>query len=70
MLPDNYICEGQMSIFDLFPENKPEEKTEVICKDAMQCEAYPIGCGGTVSPCRFGGPFKWSNVMNPPVEDK
>lgn len=31
------------------------------CKQADKCEAYETkGCGGTVEPCRFGGPFNWS----------
>lgn len=31
------------------------------CKQADECEAYETkGCGGTVDPCRFGGPFNWS----------
>ena len=31
------------------------------CKQADECEAYKTkGCGGTVEPCRFGGPFNWS----------
>lgn len=34
---------------------------EPKCRIAEECEAYPRGCGGTIDPCRFGGPFKWSN---------
>lgn len=32
------------------------------CTKANECEAYGFGCGGTVEPCRFGGPYKWSAV--------
>lgn len=32
------------------------------CTQANECEAYGFGCGGTVEPCRFGGPYKWTAV--------
>lgn len=54
---DNYECDGQMSIFDLIEYEPEEEKS--ICTSMNECEAYPQGCGGTIEPCRFGGPFKW-----------
>lgn len=65
----NYECENQISIFDIIGQE--EQKSgwvegamnppvkEVKCKIANECEAYPTGCGGTIEPCRFGGPFKW-----------
>lgn len=52
---------GQMSIFD-FPEFLQEE-LKPRCKLANKCEAYPQGCGGTIEPCRWGGPYKWSEVL-------
>lgn len=39
--------------------NEPKEKPK--CSKAEECEAYPSGCGGTIEPCRFGGPFNWNN---------
>lgn len=63
MLPDNYECEGQISIFDYFGEDPKG------CGKQAECEAYPIGCGGTVNPCRYGGAFKWSEYMNEPKGD-
>lgn len=57
----DYICDGQMNLFDL-PEFEHEEPMPK-CKLVKECEAYPQGCGGTIEPCRFGGPFKWSEVM-------
>lgn len=52
---EKYECEGQMSIFDLYKELPHEPK----CKSASECDAYPIGCGGTINLCRFGGLIKW-----------
>jgi len=55
---NNYKCDGQMSIFDFLGDilKKPTPK----CQLANECEAYPHGCGGTIEPCRWGGPYKWS----------
>lgn len=39
---------------------EPKEAAEPKCSKANECEAYPTGCGGSIEPCRFGGPFKWS----------
>lgn len=52
---------GQMNLFDL-PEFAQEELMPK-CTLVNECEAYPQGCGGTIEPCRFGGPYKWSEVM-------
>lgn len=41
--------------------NGAEQLKEPLCSKAKECEAYPQGCGGTIEPCRFGGPFRWSN---------
>ena len=41
---------------------EPKEE-EPKCSKAKECEAYtkiPRGCGGSIEPCRWGGPFKWS----------
>lgn len=54
----DYICDGQMSLFDL-PVGIHEEST-VKCTSVNECEAYPKGCEGTIEPCRFGGPYNWS----------
>lgn len=35
------------------------------CNMAAECEAYQNGCNGTIEPCSFGGPYKWS-AMNEP----
>lgn len=41
--------------------NVSEEKVaEPKCTNAAECEAYQEGCGGTIEPCRFGGPYQWS----------
>lgn len=45
-----------MNIFDFIDAPEPPR---VVCKLADECDAYPIGCGGTIWPCRFGGAFKW-----------
>lgn len=45
----------------------PKEKP--LCSKAEECEAYPLGCGGTIEPCRFGGPFNWSNKTEKSKED-
>lgn len=37
---------------------EPKEE-EPKCSKAKECEAYPTGCGGSIEPCRFGGPFRW-----------
>ncbi len=58
---DDYECEGQMNSFDL-PEFE-KEKSIPKCKLVNECKAYPQGCGGTIEPCRFGGPYKWTEVM-------
>ena len=55
--------EGQLSIFDWLPQTEVqqvEQCSTVKCTKASECEAYPIGCGGTIEPCRFGGPYKWN----------
>ena len=40
---------------------EPKEAAEKPeCSKANECEAYPHGCGGRIEPCRFGGPYKWS----------
>lgn len=39
---------------------EPQKEAEPKCSKAKECEAYPRGCGGSIEPCRFGGPFKWS----------
>lgn len=36
---------------------------DVKCSKAKDCEAFPDGCGGTIEPCRFGGPFKWTENL-------
>ena len=50
-----------MSIFDFyeFVNKEPAPK----CKMRDECEAYPNGCGGTIEPCRWGGPYKWSKLL-------
>lgn len=40
--------------------NGSQEPKMQQCSKKDECEAYPVGCGGTIEPCRFGGPFKWS----------
>lgn len=40
-----------------------QNEQKVICKKSSECEAYPAGCGGTIEPCRFGGPFKFSKTV-------
>lgn len=40
--------------------NGSEEPKVQQCAKREECEAYGFGCGGTVDPCRFGGPYKWS----------
>lgn len=37
---------------------EPKEE-EPKCSKAKECEAYPIGCGGSTETCRWGGPFRW-----------
>lgn len=44
---------------------KFEPDSEAICNMAAECEAYQNGCNGTIEPCSFGGPYKWS-AMNEP----
>jgi hypothetical protein len=56
----NYECEGQLSLFGSSEFSQEESAPE--CKLVNDCEAYPQGCGGTIEPCRFGGPYKWSEV--------
>lgn len=56
--------DGQMTIFDFLPQEKPQEvkekpKDKAICTQKDNCDAYGFGCGGTVEPCRFGGTFHW-----------
>lgn len=62
MLPSNYKCDGQMSIFDFLeePKEEPPKEDKAICSQKEDCEAYGFGCGGTIDPCRFDGPYKWS----------
>lgn len=62
---------GQMNIFDFAKDTgievkdlsmkEVEQKTieTAICTKRFECDSYPTGCGGTIEPCRFGGPFKW-----------
>lgn len=62
---------GQMNIFDFAKDTgievkdlsmkEAEQKTveTAICTKRFECDSYPTGCGGTIEPCRFGGPFKW-----------
>lgn len=47
--------------------NGSEEPKVQQCAKREECEAYGFGCGGTVDPCRFGGPYKWSKEKH---EDK
>ena len=54
-------CEGQLSLFE--SPDVSQEESIVKCISVNECEAYPQGCGGTIEPCRFGGPFKWSEVL-------
>lgn len=52
------------------PKENYDPKTEKpLCSKSDKCEAYPIGCGGTIEPCRFGGPYNWSNKPEEPRED-
>lgn len=51
---DEVMCGARCNGAEL-PKEKP------LCSQAEECEAYPSGCGGTIEPCRFGGPFNWSN---------
>lgn len=73
-------CDGQMDIFDIignteqlntdgWSENamNPPIENGVKCTLAKECEAYPVGCGGTIEPCRFGGPYKWLKSKETPV---
>lgn len=43
-----------------YAEEPKEAAEEPECSKANECEAYPHGCGGRIEPCRFGGPYKWS----------
>lgn len=55
--------EGQISLFDFLEiEPKPQKEKPYVSKKG-ECEAYGTGCGGTIDPCRFGGPFKWSKPI-------
>lgn len=55
--------EGQISLFDFLEIEPKPQKEKAICKQKGDCEAYGTGCGGTIDPCRFGGPFKWSKPI-------
>lgn len=59
-------------ITEIESDDDPEEDSDTekpLCSKAEECEAYPLGCGGTIEPCRFGGPFNWSNKSEDPKED-
>lgn len=51
---------GKKELIKWKPEEEPKEEEEPVCTKAAECEAYPEGCGGTIEPCRFGGPYQWS----------
>lgn len=56
-------------IKELIANGKYKPKEKPLCSKAEKCEAYPLGCGGTIEHCRFGGPFNWSNKTEEPKED-